>query len=455
MPNSPTSYPTSHSRSASQNTSNAAPSSFSNLPHPTFIEIPPPPSGTVTPSDMGPSTPNSTTTSLSAISTIAMKDGHRGGVAAATRRGFLHYGMTSSSASEAVNAAAGAATRIDANTSIDALRADRISRLAGLERVGVAGGSGSSSSSTAGRQGSGATSASIYQGYMPTPYPAAVGGNTTGGFTHFDPWTTTASMQKERSTVGIASATGSIGGRTTTWMSASQDGDSVSISDNDVDVDGPMEMDDSSMPIPGAVGITDPGSANMRMAIPTDPETANALPAGGVWDGKVSMLGSVTASEDRTAEDDDDFDDGQASLVGFGEGANSTVSGPISTLGRANHPMSPVMSNFSASVAGNRNSQGPPPPVRAGSTTSLPMHPAAHSQAQTQVPTQGLAQTQTQGQSHRSPASQSNSSNTSNLLSENAAGALSPSGNTAAAPGAIPLSPLSSASNVVTEHEQD
>ena len=57
-------------------------------------------------------TPNSATTSLSALSTTAIKDGHRGSVIPS----------------------AGHQQRVSTNT-LDAERADRISRLAGLERV--------------------------------------------------------------------------------------------------------------------------------------------------------------------------------------------------------------------------------------------------------------------------------------------------------------------------------
>lgn len=92
------------------------------------------------------------------------------------------------------------------------------------------------------------------------------------------------------STVGTASATGSVGARTTAESGERFGG---------VDEDGmstdtnyrPMDMDSTS----GAVD-------------PMDEELANR---------------SVGGYEDRMS------DDGTASLVGFGEGANSTVSGPI------------------------------------------------------------------------------------------------------------------------------
>lgn len=169
--------------------------------------MPPPPSDPVTPNEFGPGTPNSTTTSLSALSVVAIKDGAVG-----------HGGR-------------GAAQ--SANT-LEAERNDRISRLAGLERMATV------------RQNS---SGNIIQG---------LGQHQSGQY--FD---NTVPHIKERSTVGSASATGSVGGRTT-WASESID-----------DADKMSEDGESSM--------------------------------GGFSD------------EDK------------ASLVGFGEGANSTVSGPVST----------------------------------------------------------------------------------------------------------------------------
>lgn len=157
---------------------------------------------------MGPGTPNSTTTSLSALSVVAIKDGAIG-----------HGGR-------------GAAA--SANT-LEAERADRISRLAGLERV--------------------ATS-------RPTPLGHLALGSGVAYGSGFD----NVPQFKERSTVGSASATGSVGGRTT-WASGSVDYDADKMSE--------------------------------------DPD-----------DG-VSSTGGFS-------------DEDKASLVGFGEGAGSTVSGPVS-----------------------------------------------------------------------------------------------------------------------------
>ncbi|KAJ5624656.1 hypothetical protein N7510_000965 [Penicillium lagena] len=192
---------------------------------PTLINLPPPPSDPVTPSEMGPGTPNSGTTSLSALSTTAIKDGHQGQPLAHGRH--AHQSSSASTSS---------------TTTLDAERADRISRLAGLERVTTAraGGGGHTSGAP--------MSVSHGPGYFESP-----------------------ATLKERSTVGSASATGSVGARTgTTWASGSDayyDGDKMS--------EGP------------------------------DPDDA------------VSNISNIS-------------DEGNASLVGFGEGANSTISGPTS-----------------------------------------------------------------------------------------------------------------------------
>lgn len=160
---------------------------------------------------MGPGTPNSTTTSLSALSVVAIKDGSIGHRS--------HHGAASS-----------------ANT-LEAERADRISRLAGLERVATA------------RQGGG--------GHL------APGSAAQYPPTYFD----NVPQIREKSTVGSASATGSVGGRTT-WASGSIDYDADKMSE---------DQDDG-----------------------------------------VSSTGGFS-------------DEDKASLVGFGEGAGSTVSGPVST----------------------------------------------------------------------------------------------------------------------------
>ncbi|KAL2056318.1 hypothetical protein ABVK25_003341 [Lepraria finkii] len=184
---------------------------MSRISGPTLINLPPPPSdpGGATPSDFGPGTPNS------GFSTAAIKDGHQGTVHTHAR------GHTTSSASDS------------STNTLDAERADRISRLAGLERVAAL------------RGASQHLPQALQQQQQPPSYFDNAGG-------------------LHKSTVGSASATGSAGGRNT-WASGSDIGDRMS-----------EDQDDGH------------SSAGMS-------------------------------------------DEGNASLVGFGEGAGSTVSGPTST----------------------------------------------------------------------------------------------------------------------------
>lgn len=99
---------------------------------------------------------------MSELSTVAIKDGHRGH--------FPHHQQPA-----------------------DAERADRISRLAGLERIGV----------------SGRNTQGLGPGSAANPPPGYFDSNNQ------------PQMFRERSTVGSASATGSVGGRTT-WASGSE-----------------------------------------------------------------------------------------------------------------------------------------------------------------------------------------------------------------------------------------
>jgi hypothetical protein len=104
------------------------------------------------------------------------------------------------------------------------------------------------------------------------------------------------------STVGSASATGSIGGRTTTWASGSAKADE----------DDMMSMD-----------------ANERDMDERDRYSASAM----------------DQDEDMDGEGDGMSDD--TSLVGFGEGAGSTVSGP--TYSRSNLHRTGVMNQLGSS----------------------------------------------------------------------------------------------------------
>ncbi|KAH0352984.1 hypothetical protein KCU81_g1823, partial [Aureobasidium melanogenum] len=158
---------------------------------PTLINLPP--ADPMTPSD-APGTPNSTTTSMSELSTVAIKDGHRG---------HLPHSHNS---------------QAPTSGTLDAERADRISRLAGLERVTTA--------------------------RNPTPIsnltPGAAAPHLGAASGYFDSQGNPI-LGRERSTVGSASATGSVGGRTT-WASGSDvfDHDKMSESQD-------MDMETSSV----------------------------------------------------------------------------------------------------------------------------------------------------------------------------------------------------------------
>ena len=219
------------------------------------LAVPPPPSDPATPNDMGPGTPNSTTTSLSTLSVVAIKDGSVG------------HGVRGQHGSS--------------SNTLDAERADRISRLAGLERVATT------------RPGSNAHLAPRAQSQYHPGY--------------FD----STPQFKERSTVGSASATGSVGGRTT-WASGSIDYDADKMSE---------DQDDG-----------------------------------------VSSVGGFS-------------DEDKASLVGFGEGAGSTVSGPVSTTSaramaaRGMASPSTPRTGFAASASGQSTPMsGIVPTAAAGST---------------------------------------------------------------------------------------
>jgi hypothetical protein len=198
---------------------------------------------------------------MSALSTTAIKDGHQGH---ALSHGQHHHSTRDSSSS---------------TNTLDAERADRISRLAGLERV--------------------ATVRPSQSGHL---NPGSGTNPPPGYFDNLPP------QVRERSTVGSASATGSVGGRTT-WASGSIDYDADKMSEDD--------------------GVSSTGG----------------------------------------------FSDENASLVGFGEGAGSTVSVPISTAtskataARYNPAGSPSTNKFSSVPASHL--------PQVGSPMSGVMHPSA------------------------------------------------------------------------------
>ncbi|KAE8445597.1 hypothetical protein EG329_013230 [Mollisiaceae sp. DMI_Dod_QoI] len=229
---------------------------------PTLIGMPEPPSNPDTPTE-APGTPNSTTTSLSALSTTAIKDGHRGSSFPHGGPGHRHTPSSNEAERE---------------------RADRISFLAGLERV---------STVRAPNQNPGGASAG----------PSANAGQIPGYFDQNGNPVYTTKM----STVGSASATGSIGGRTTTWASGSQKGQTEA-GDEDQ-----MSMD-----------------ASYRDIDDRDRFSASAM--------------------DEDMDGDGMSDD--TSLVGFGEGAGSTVSGPIYTRRDLNASPAVGRSGLASQVSG-------------------------------------------------------------------------------------------------------
>lgn len=142
---------------------------------------------------------------MSELSTVAIKDGHRG---------HLHGGHP---------------------PSFEAERADRISRLAGLERV-----------ATARQQTGGPPTSSGGPGTQATPTQSQMPPHG-----YFDA-TGNPAIGRERSTVGSASATGSVGARTTWAGSEAGDVDKMSESQ-----DQDMDMDTSSV---GGMSEQDTGS---------------------------------------------------------------------------------------------------------------------------------------------------------------------------------------------------
>nr|POE93196.1 hybrid signal transduction histidine kinase b [Quercus suber] len=199
-------------------------------PH-TFINLPPAPSDPVTPSEV-PSrsgTPNSTTTSMSELSTVAIKDGHRGHLP-------HQHGYAPSSG---------------LSNQLDAERADRISRLAGLERV------------TTARNPTSSPGNPIPSSVVMPPSQQPHG--------YFDASGNPA-LARERSTVGSASATGSVGARTTWAGSEAGDADKMSESaDQDVDMDATSSVGGYSEENGSLVGFGEGARTPARQSVISSP----------------------------------------------------------------------------------------------------------------------------------------------------------------------------------------
>ncbi|TQN67516.1 hypothetical protein CSHISOI_04835 [Colletotrichum shisoi] len=216
--------------------------------HPTFINLPPPTSRPDTPSEM-PGTPTSTTTSMSALSTTAIKDGHRGhfpqGPAGA--RGHAHHPST---------------------TSLEAERADRISRLAGLERVSTL-----RAPPTQHQQNANASSLSPQTTPTSTGFPPNYPPNTHLTPAYFDAHGQPTAVTK-MSTVGTASATESNVGddNETRTAPGEQDEDMFSMDTNYREADSvastgadPEQMDEDTARSTGGYDdrMSDDGSASL------------------------------------------------------------------------------------------------------------------------------------------------------------------------------------------------
>ncbi|KAL2273495.1 hypothetical protein FJTKL_04486 [Diaporthe vaccinii] len=239
-------------------------------PHPTLINIPQPPSNPDTPSEM-PGTPTSTTTSLSALSTTAIKDGHRGHATATT-----HHPGHQQHASQG---------------SLEAERADRISRLAGLSNVNQLR-SPPSAGSAAPARNSNSPQTTPTSAVFPHTAHRAIAPLIQGAPAYFDSNGQPVAVTK-MSTSGTASATES--------ASTPGHGD-IDMMSTDTNFARDTEVDSAS----GYVGTGHHEQADMDV----DEDL-------------------TSRSVGQFEQDDNMSDDGSASLVGFGEGANSTISGPI------------------------------------------------------------------------------------------------------------------------------
>lgn len=135
---------------------------------------------------------------------------------------------------------------------------------------------------------------------------------------------------RERSTVGSASATGSVGARTTTWASTTTGEAGSDIFSN--------AGGDFHTPGGDKMSVSDDHGLEHEHEHDTEHEHGDADSISGF------------------------SDEGNASLVGFGEGANSTVSGPVSTAAMQARMAYMLQSQTSSSsvtgAAGQRGSIG-------------------------------------------------------------------------------------------------
>lgn len=242
------------------------------------------------------STPNSGTTSLSALSTTAIKDGHQGHT---LPHGHHHHQHSSTDS-------------VSSSTTLDAERADRISRLAGLERV-----------------------ATVRPSQSSHLNPGSVANPPAGYFDNAAP------QIKERSTVGSASATGSVGGRTT-WASGSIDYDADKMSeeqDNDVSSTGGLSDENVSL-----VGFGE--GAGSTVSVPISTATSRAAAS------RYHPIGSPSTSK-------------VASVPTYAHQAGTPMSGilPTSTVSPAGNTDPKMMDGMSYDVNVVDTTMQPPTPV--------------------------------------------------------------------------------------------
>jgi hypothetical protein len=166
---------------------------------------------------------------------------------------------------------------------LDAERADRISRLAGLERVTTARNPPPNSNLT--------PSAAA------APHSAASGG-------YFDSQGIPL-LPRERSTVGSASATGSVGGRTTTWASGSDGFDHDKMSESQ-----DMDMDTSSVGAASEtgslVGFGEGARTPARQSTVGSPSVAKTTPAASALSQSFQRDSSLTPVSSHAQSDHQD-----------------------------------------------------------------------------------------------------------------------------------------------------
>lgn len=229
-------------------------------------------------------TPTSTTTSLSALSTTAIKDGQRG-----------HALPTTSHRGHHQHASLG---------SLEAERADRISRLAGLSSVSQQLRSPPDAGSQPPANNSNSPQTTPTSTTFPPQPSQAVAPQVLGVPAYFDSNGQPTAVTK-MSTVGTASATESVsppfGLRATVIL---------------------LMMESTSQDI-------DMLSTDTNFGRETEVDSVSGYVAAGHHTDMDADEDMTSRSVGHFEQDENMSDDGSASLVGFGEGANSTISGPI------------------------------------------------------------------------------------------------------------------------------